>query len=371
MAQILARLEPTNVVDAATTSVPKTTPSVPKTSVPKTAPSYSHRWTIGASTPMAWAHDIVLLIMGPTGSGKSNFINKLTRRKEQRKASGLKSHTQGIDEYKLDRYGRHYVFVDTPGFDDTYRSDRDILRTIADWLEKKYRGEVKVAGIVYTHRITDNRMSGSVCKNLDLFGKMCGDKAAARVRMVTTMWDRVINVETAESRVKQLEGNFWKPLLDLEARHERFKNTSENAWYIVDELIGETEALLLQEELVEASRHLNETTAGQALYTQFQRLLYEQRETITQLAREAKAQKDPKLAEELQAEYEKVEQQLQETWKAMETMKIPWDRRIALLFSKGTRSVSIKLAFPEKDNLIHPCGLQHKVQIKFPGSDTK
>ncbi|KAG6329356.1 hypothetical protein ID866_9732, partial [Astraeus odoratus] len=58
------------------------------------------------------------------------FINKLTGRKEQKKASGLKSHTQGIGEYELDRYGRHYVFVDTPGFDDTYRSDRDILRTI-------------------------------------------------------------------------------------------------------------------------------------------------------------------------------------------------------------------------------------------------
>jgi len=35
--------------------------------------------------------------------------------------------------------GRRYVFVDTPGFDGTYRSDRDILRTIADWLEQKLR----------------------------------------------------------------------------------------------------------------------------------------------------------------------------------------------------------------------------------------
>jgi GTPase Era involved in 16S rRNA processing len=28
------------------------------------------------------------------------------------------------------------VFVDTPGFDDTYRSDTDVLNTIAKWLLK-------------------------------------------------------------------------------------------------------------------------------------------------------------------------------------------------------------------------------------------
>jgi len=30
------------------------------------------------------------------------------------------------------------VFVDTPGFDDTKRSDSDILKMISDWLEITY-----------------------------------------------------------------------------------------------------------------------------------------------------------------------------------------------------------------------------------------
>lgn len=42
-------------------------------------------------------------------------------------------------------------------------------------------------GIIYTHRITDNRMSGSVCKNLDMFSRLCGDGTAERVRLMTTM----------------------------------------------------------------------------------------------------------------------------------------------------------------------------------------
>ena len=65
-------------------------------------------------------------------------MNKLTGRDEERGANKLKSCTQGIREFKVPTSGGQYVFVDTPGFDDTYRSDRDILRTIADWLEQKY-----------------------------------------------------------------------------------------------------------------------------------------------------------------------------------------------------------------------------------------
>jgi len=288
--------------------------------------------------------------MGPTGSGKSNFINKLTGTREERGAKNLTSCTQDIREFVVDISGRHYVFVDTPGFDDTYRSDRDILRTIADWLEKKYRGNVKLAGVIYTHRITDNRMSGSVCKNLDMFGRLCGDKAAERVRLVTTMWDKVKGQEVAESRVRQLEGNFWKPLIDAGAHHERFShNNQASAWKIVQGLTGDTEALalLLQEELVDAERRLNETTAGKALYSQFQKLLQEQKETIKQLSEEAKAQKDPALARELQAEYDRIEAQLQKTWDEMEKLKIPLGRRIALFFSKKTRARKLQLNLPQ------------------------
>ena len=35
-----------------------------------------------------------------------------------------------------DRSGRKVVLVDTPGFDDTERSDYDILNVIALWLEQ-------------------------------------------------------------------------------------------------------------------------------------------------------------------------------------------------------------------------------------------
>ncbi|KAI6006313.1 P-loop containing nucleoside triphosphate hydrolase protein [Pisolithus orientalis] len=302
--------------------------------------------------------------MGPTGSGKSNFINKLTGNKEESRADGLKSCTQGIREFTVTLAdGKRYVFVDTPGFDDTYRSDREILFTIADWLEKKYRGLVKLTGVIYTHRISDNRMSGSVCKNLDLFGRLCGDGAAQRVRLVTTMWDhqKPGNAGLWEKRVSQLEGNFWEPLITLGARHEKFLNTQDSAWKIVNGLVpacatlvdatrksdeaNAGQALLIQEEMVDAEKKLNETSAGKALYSRFQRVLLEQKETLKQLAN-GLAEKDPKVAENLRAEYGKLEAEIQKAIEDTERMKIPFGRRIALFFGrKKTHSRKIELNF--------------------------
>ncbi|KAI6132357.1 kinase-like domain-containing protein, partial [Pisolithus croceorrhizus] len=311
--------------------------------------------------------DIIIAVMGPTGSGKSNFINQLTGSKEESGADKLKSCTQGIREFIVDLVdGKRYLFVDTPGFDDTYRSDRDILRIIADWLEKKYRKDVKLTGIIYTHRISDNRMSGSVCKNLNLFGRLCGDEAAQRVRLVTTMWDnqRPENVETCQKRVSQLEGNFWEPLISLGARHERFLNTPVSAWDIVNGLVqtrtssaqGQSvdttwkldeasagKALLIQEEMVEAHRQLNETSVGRALYSRFQIVLLEQKETLKRLS-EALAEKDPKAVEQLRAEYDRTEAEMQKVLKDMDGMKIPFRRRIALFFGgKRTHAVSVDI----------------------------
>ncbi|KAI6102121.1 P-loop containing nucleoside triphosphate hydrolase protein [Pisolithus sp. B1] len=288
---------------------------------------------------------IVIALMGPTGSGKTNFINRLTGTREAKAQYQLKSHTQAVKEFTVNlSNGRQYVFVDTPGFDDTYRSDRDILRTIADWLEEKYRGKVKLSGIIYTHRIIDSRMSGSACKNLDVFARLCGDKAAAGVRLVTTMWDKEKNKDLAESRVSQLEQNFWKPLIEAGARHKRFdENSSRCAWEIVDDLTGGGEVLLLQEELVDVARKLNETTAGQALYTQFQKLIREQMETIKGLQEEAKAQRDLETVKQLEEEQRRLEAELQKTWHEMGKLKIPFMRRIGLFFSKKPQSHMINV----------------------------
>ena len=197
------------------------------------------------------------------------------------------------------------------------------------------------------HRISDNRMSGSVSRNLDLFNRLCGDKAIEHVRLVTSMWDAKVDKTGAkeESREAELTNNFWKSLIDAGAQYERFENNKESAWHIIRDATTEgSEAVLLQEELVDNERRLNETTAGKAIYSRFETLLQVQKEALKQLADQAKLQRDPELVRGLESEYSKVEAQLEMTRKEMEQLKIPFLRQLFLrLFPKKTRSVSVLL----------------------------
>ena len=97
----------------------------------------------------------VFRVMGPTGSGKSTV--RLSRYLSQNStglyqsqfislATGfdtgvghtLESCTSEIKIVKLsvpELSDSDVVFVDTPGFDDTHKSDSDILKMVADWLK--------------------------------------------------------------------------------------------------------------------------------------------------------------------------------------------------------------------------------------------
>jgi len=50
----------------------------------------------------------------------------------------MKSHTADIQSIRVTHPASNcpVVLVDTPGFDDTYKSDMEILRKIAEWLKK-------------------------------------------------------------------------------------------------------------------------------------------------------------------------------------------------------------------------------------------
>jgi len=144
---------------------------------------------------------------------------------------------------------------------------------------KKYTDGFPVAALIYCHRITDNRSSGSVNRNLRAFGKLTGSEIMKKVVLLQTMWD-VVNPEVGERRGQDLKTTFWKPFLDAEATIERFHNTPREAWDIVSRsvdlqatLTASIDSVLLQEEMVEAKKMLGETEAGKELYEDYKRLL--------------------------------------------------------------------------------------------------
>jgi len=63
----------------------------------------------------------------------------LTPKPKKRAGDKLASYTQGIHAVRIRHhveFGDRLVFVDTPGFDDSERSDMEILKMIGEWLRK-------------------------------------------------------------------------------------------------------------------------------------------------------------------------------------------------------------------------------------------
>ena len=174
-----------------------------------------------------------------------------------------------VDVYAYELSASRTVYlVDTPGFDDTNRSDTDVLREIAGWLNASYNNRVLLHGIIYLHRIADVRMQGSAKKNLLMFKKLCGEDALRKVVLVTTMWDKVLPRE-AELREKELidTPEFWGFMVLKGSVTYRHDNTVESAVQIIERLTldDSTMTLDLQNQMVNQNQALDETAAGKAL----------------------------------------------------------------------------------------------------------
>ncbi|KAL4911155.1 hypothetical protein BDW74DRAFT_172619 [Aspergillus multicolor] len=138
--------------------------------------------------------DRFFLVMGKTGSGKSTFISKCTGGNAT-VGHKLYSCTETIDAYSYTIPNRHgpcgtrtIHLIDTPGFNDTTRSDIDTLAILGSYLGASYANGNQIDGIVFLHPITDNRMAGSSMHTLEMLKRICGWTSYENMAVATTMW---------------------------------------------------------------------------------------------------------------------------------------------------------------------------------------
>lgn len=227
--------------------------------------------------------------------------------------------------------GRIYL-LDTPGFDDTFTSDTDILKNIAAFLSATYQKRAQLAGIIYMHRITDNRLAGSSLRNIKMFKELCGEDAYKHVVLCTSMWGNAEDHDTAVARERQLkeDDGFWGLMHGRGSLVMRWDNDAASASAIIDGLLERRQkhgsaVLQIQRELVDEGRELSHTSAGQEVnrdLTDAMKKWAGEIEALRADHEEAMQTRDRQLAERLKFQELELQVKLQKADKAQKALEV-------------------------------------------------
>lgn len=212
------------------------------------------------------------------------------------------------------RPGVRVHLIDTLGFDDSDREDADVLRDIARHLGTAYQNDKRLRGIIYTHRIIDNRLQGSAKRNLVMFQKLCGSDCYSRIALVTTYWDLLVSGDTGARRERELieTEEFWGDMIEKGSKVLRHQNTRGSAMAILETFLEDQECITMkiQSEMTDG-KGLEQTEAGQQLNADIIKMLekrHKEKRDHEQQMQEALRMKDEEIAAhlaKLKAEAEK------------------------------------------------------------------
>jgi len=117
-----------------------------------------------------------------------------------------------------------------------------------------------------------------------MFGELTGRKGTKNVVLATTTWDKLHpQFDDGNKREEGLKKKYWKVMIHHGAGLDRFLNTSDSAWSIVDNIVnrgGPKAALLFQKERVDQGKYVKDTSAGEALELDLGQLVKRQNKTV-------------------------------------------------------------------------------------------
>jgi hypothetical protein len=181
-------------------------------------------------------------------------------------------------------------------------------------------------------------MAGSMLKHLRMFRSICGQEAMPNVIIATTMWGEIKEANGAR-REEELKRDFWKDMVADGCRIERFMDSYESAWFIIDRLSEQERAKVqLSHELVERRLRLKQTTAGVTLNDELKKLIKARKEASRKLRAQVKQQDNALVVEELNQQQTEIDKKILQTANELKELKIPLTEQIRT-FLQGLRSV--------------------------------
>lgn len=160
--------------------------------------------------------------------------------------------------------------IDTPGFNGTARCDTDIIGKIAIFLNKNQN--LSIIGVIYFHRATDTRLTGTSLLNLQALKAFCGREFYPHITISTTMWGTTMSDQRraeCHQRITQLKDNpsCWGDLMSAGAKYSEFDNTHgtglETISAIIDNPLPAYKSLFEQE--LNSGKSIGDTKAGEIL----------------------------------------------------------------------------------------------------------
>ncbi|RDB17530.1 GTP-binding protein A [Hypsizygus marmoreus] len=258
--------------------------------------------------------ETTIAVMGPTGTGKTSFINLMSGGQLQ-VGSEMESCTTTVQpSTPFDLDGYRITLIDTPGFDDSKLRDTDVLAMIGAYLSFAHKRGKVLAGVIYMHRILDNRMGGISSRNFKMFRHLCGDSSLQNVVIVTNMWGQ-IDLHVGEAREKELATKdiFFQPVLKKGARLARHDHTLESGHAILRSLLGRQPQMLQIQRELETGMDLSQTSAGKELNRDLAEQIAKHKDEIQLLIEEmneASRLRDEETRKELAEEHDRLQSEV-------------------------------------------------------------
>lgn len=210
-----------------------------------------------------------------------------------------------------------------------------MLKDVAFFLSETFKQTVKLTGIIYLHRITDNRMGGAAVRNLVMFKKLCGQDAFRHIVLATTMWSKLKTSDDYDSGVdneRQLTTHeeWWGMMHQRGSQVFRHSGSKECALKIVARLVVSRQqngpvTLDIQREMVIDNKSLEDTAAGKEVEKEILEARTRFKEEVIDLQQsyeEALKDRDQQLADQLLKQRQDMEMKISKADLEREKLKI-------------------------------------------------
>ncbi|KAL3584904.1 hypothetical protein FPOAC2_14685 [Fusarium poae] len=218
---------------------------------------------------MAPTSNINIAVIGVTGAGKTTFVSKAANRTDLEIGHGIDSCTQDIKSVTFTLDGKQVTLIDTPGFDDTFKSDGDILQLVANYLSATYKQGTLLNGLILLQPIHGTRVQGNEMKRTRLFKRILGEGAYSRVIIATTMWSMLRNDSHGNQQTQERKerDDVWGDMKARGAQIVRHDDNKKSALSIIRMVFDfpNPKPLQIQTELAHTNGRVALTSAGKQL----------------------------------------------------------------------------------------------------------